>query len=240
MKSVLWLTLVLTGLPLAAQQDPYDPAAMQQAREDARKEMGGQVVTFLQADRLEFQTNEGARRFLWEGQGWVGTDFNRLWLKTEGEHLFEEGKTADSEIQALYSRPMSSYFDVQAGVRQDFTSGARRTFGVVGMQGLAPYWFEIDAALFISNNGDLSTRLETEYDLRFTQRLILQPRLEVNFAFQDLPRLGIDAGLTSAELGSRLRYELSRQFSPYAGVSWEHFAGEPNRFSFVAGLRFWL
>lgn len=217
-----------------------DPAAIAAAAEEARREMGGQVISFIQADRLEYQTSGGSGRFLWEGQGWVGTDFNRLWIKTEGERNLEEGRTEDAEIQALYSRPISSFFDVQAGVRQDFTPGARRTFGVVGIQGLAPYWFEIDTALFISQDGDVSARFETEYDLRFTQRLILQPRAELNLAFQDVPRLGFDAGLTAFEGGARLRYEFRRQAAPYVGFSWERLAGEPGRLAFVAGLRLWF
>jgi copper resistance protein B len=231
------LSLALVALPLAA-QDPYGPDAVAEAAQQARREMGGQVVTFVQADRLEYQTNEGEPRFLWDAQGWVGNDFHRLWLKTEGER--DSNKTKAAELQALYSRPISAYFDVQAGVRQDFQPGARRTFGVVGIQGLAPYWFEVDTALFISSDGDVSARFETEYDLRFTQRLILQPRAEANFAFQDVARLDIDAGLTSFEAGARLRYEFKREFAPYAGASWGYAAGEPDRFSLVAGLRLWF
>lgn len=237
--------LLLTAVALSAQHHEVpttanDPAAVAAAEREARREMGGQVISFVQADRLEYQAKEGSGRFLWEGQAWVGTDFNRLWLKTDGERDNEEGKTEDAEVQALYSRPISSYFDIQAGVRQDLTPGARRAFGVVGVQGLAPYWFEIDTALFISQDGDLSARFETEYDLRFTQRLILQPRAEANIAFQDVPRLALDAGLTAFETGARLRYEFKREVAPYIGVAWEHVAGEPNRLSFVAGLRLWF
>lgn len=238
------LLLCFTAATLSAQHHEAapaaanDPAALAEAAEEARSEMGGQVITFIQADRLEYQPNPS--RFLWEGQAWIGTDFNRLWIKTDGEHNSEDGETEDAEIQALYSRPISSYFDVQAGVRQDFTPGARRTFGVVGVQGLAPYWFEIDTALFVSQDGDLSARLETEYDLRLTQRLILQPRAEANIAFHDVPRLALDAGLTAFEGGARLRYEFRREVAPYIGVSWEHVAAEPNRLSFVAGLRLWF
>lgn len=244
--SKVYLLVLLAAATLSAQHHeapataPNDPAAMAAAAEEARREMGGQVISFIQADRLEYQSNGGSGRFLWEGQAWVGTDFNRLWIKTEGERDNEEGKTEDAEIQVLYSRPISSYFDVQAGVRQDFTPGARRAFGVVGVQGLAPYWFEIDTALFISQDGDLSARFETEYDLRFTQRLILQPRAEANIALQDVPRLAINAGLTAFEGGARLRYEFKREVAPYIGVAWEHVAGEPDRLSFVAGLRLWF
>ncbi|MDA0205804.1 MAG: copper resistance protein B [Acidobacteria bacterium] len=237
------LLLIVATLSAQHHEGPTaanDPAAMAAAAEAARREMGGQVISFVQADRLEYQTNGNSGRFLWEGQAWIGTDFNRLWIKTEGERVNEGGKTEDAEIQALYSRPISSYFDVQAGVRQDFTPGQRRTFGVIGVQGLAPYWFEIDTALFISHEGDLSARFETEYDLRFTQRLILQPRVEANIAFQDVPRLSVDRGLAAFEGGARLRYEFRREVAPYIGVSWEYVAGEPNRLSFVTGLRLWF
>ncbi len=237
--------LLLAAATLSAQhheaaEPTNDAAAMEAAAEAARREMGGQVISFIQEEQLEYQADDGASRFVWDAQGWVGTDFNRLWIKTEGARDNEEGVTEDAEIQALYSRPISSYFDVQAGVRQDLTPGARRTFGAVGIQGLAPYWFEIDTALFISHNGDLSARLETEYELRFTQRLILQPRAEANIAFQDVPRLGITAGLAEFESGIRLRYEFKREVAPYVGVSWQHVAEEPGRFAFVAGLRLWL
>ena len=240
-----FLLFLLTAVTLSAQHHEgstaaNDPEAMANAAEEARREMGGQVISFVQADRLEYQTSDGSDRLLWDGQGWIGTDFNRFWLKTEGQRVNEGGKTEDAEIQALYSRPISSYFDVQAGIRQDFTPGARRTFGVIGVQGLAPYWFEIDTALFISHEGDVSARLETEYDLRFTQRLILQPRAEANIAFQDVPLLSVDAGLTAFEGGARLRYEFKREIAPYIGVSWEHVAAEPNRISFLTGLRLWF
>ena len=237
--------LLLISATLSAQHHEgltaaHDRAAIAAAAEDVRREMGGQVISFVQAERLEYQTTDGSDRFLWEGQAWVGTDFNRLWIKTEGERVNEGGKIENAEIQALYSRPISSYFDVQAGVRQDFTPGQRRTFGVIGVQGLAPYWFEIDTALFVSHDGDLSARFETEYDLRFTQRLILQPRAEANIAFQDVPRFSVDRGLIAFEGGARLRYEFKREVAPYIGVSWEHVAGEPDRLSFVTGLRLWF
>ena len=166
------LSLLLAAATLAAQHHDVpatanDQAAMAAAAEEARREMGGQVISFVQAERLEYQAGDDAGRFVWDAQGWVGTDFNRLWIKTEGERDNEEGKTEDAEIQALYSRPIRSYFALQAGVRQDLTADARRTFGVVGVQGLAPYWFEVDTALFISHDGDISARLETEYELLY-------------------------------------------------------------------------
>ena len=256
------LALVIAGLamgtPALAQQTEkefdaadkvYDPKAMQKAREALRKETGGQVNYFVLADRFEVQTNEGAGQMLLDAQGWVGSDYQRFWVKTEGEYA-EGGKLEEAEIQGLYSRAISPFFDFQAGVRQEVAPGLRRTFGVFGFQGLAPYWFEIDTALFISNDGDVSARFESEYDLFVTQRLILQPRAELNFAFQKVERLGIGSGLSTAEVGVRLRYEIRREFTPYIGVSWTGATGQsadlwrrqgenPNSLSVVAGIRFW-
>lgn len=228
----------------------YDPQAMEKARKALRHHTGGQINYFLQADRLEFQTNGGSGPKLFEAQGWVGGDYQRFWFKTEGEYA-EGGEFEEAEVQGLYSRAISRFFDFQAGVRQDLAPGARRTFGVVGFQGLAPYWLEIDTALFVSHEGDVSARLEAEYDLRFTQRLIFQPRAELNLAVQDVEELSISSGLSTAELGARLRYEFKREFAPYLGITWTRATGrtaqftrhrgeDPGSFSIVAGLRLWF
>ena len=203
------------------------------------------------ADRLEYQTNEGDSLFLWDAQGWIGGDYNKLWVKTEGEYLFGSDRFEEVETQALYSRAIGRYWDVQAGVRHDFKPDPSRTYGVIGLQGLAPYWFEVDSALFVSDKGDVTARIEAEYDLLFTQRLILQPRAELNFAFQDVDELGIGSGLSTAELGLRLRYEIRREIAPYIGVSWTRSVGDtadfargegedPGKVSFVAGIRLWF
>ncbi len=249
----LALLAMAAGSAAQAQQAAdayYDPRAMEKARHGMHHEMGGMPIYFFQAERLEFQSNDGSAALLSDAQGWIGGDYQRLWIKSETEYTEDDG-TEEAEIQALYSRPVSAFFDVQAGVRQDLTPGARRTFGVIGVQGLAPYWFEIDTALFISHQGDVSARFEVEYDLRFTQRLILQPRGEVNLAFQDVENLNIGAGLSTAEIGARLRYEMKREFAPYLGVSWVSAAGRTATFlrrdgrdasspSVVMGLRLWF
>jgi copper resistance protein B len=153
-------------------------------------------------------------------------------------------------VQALYARAIAPFFDVQAGVRQDL-AGPATTHAVVGIQGVAPYMFEIDAALFLSHRGNLTARFEAELDQRITQSLILQPRADINLSAQDIPRLGIGAGLDSIELGVRLRYEIRREFAPYIGVeqSWRigqsadfaRAAGDdPSTTNFVAGVRFWF
>lgn len=253
--------ILLAGVALAfpaaaqepgAQADAYfDRDAMAAARAALRKEHGGGVNSFLLAERLEYQTHEGSPHLLFDGQGWWGTDRNKLWVKSEVERDFDAGAFEEAELQALWSRPIARFFDVQAGVRHDFVRGADRTFGVIGVQGLAPYWFEIDAAIFVSGEGDVSARVEAEYDLLITQRLILQPRTELNFAVQSVDDVGVGSGLSTAELGLRLRYEIRRQFAPYIGVNWERAVGEtadfaradgedPGAVSAIAGVRLWF
>ncbi len=210
------------------------------------------IFSLVLANRFEYQSNEGDDLLLWDVQGWVGGDYNKFWVKSEGEYLFEGGEFDEAEVQALYSRAIARYWDVQAGVRQDIKpDNPSRTFGVVGVQGLAPYWFELDAALFVSDDGDVEARIEGEYDLLVTQRLILQPRAELNFAFQDVEALGVGSGLSTAEAGVRLRYEIKRELAPYIGVAWRRSVGNTGDFaraggenvggvSFVVGLRSWF
>ncbi len=220
------LFVVLTGL-LAAGGAAAEEMTPDGAPADwPEPVMDQQIYYFLKTDRLEAQTNEGDGLFVWDAEGWVGGDYNKLWIKSEGEYLFEHNRLEAAEVQALYSRAITPFFDVQAGVRHDFKPDPSRTFGVLGIEGLAPYWFEIDAAGFVSDDGDVSARLEAEYDFLFTQRLILQPRVELNFAVQDVKKLGIGSGLSTAELGLRLRYEFVRQVAPYIGVSWTRLVGQ--------------
>lgn len=229
----------------------YDPAALAASRRALQKEHGGQTSYFLLADRLEYQSNEGPPTLLFDGQGWWGTDRNKLWVKSEIEYDFGADRFEEAELQALWSRPISRYFDVQAGVRHDFQDGAERTFGVVGVQGLAPYWFELDTAIFVSGEGAVSARIEAEVDVLITQRLVIQPRTELNFAVQSVEDAGVGSGLSTAEIGLRLRYEIDRQFAPYIGVNWVRSVGETADFaradgedtgavSLVAGVRLWF
>jgi len=242
----LWCGIVLLAAGAAsAQETPQTGAPADWAMEMLEP----QVVTFLQADRLEGSTSDGEEGYLLDLQGWVGTDTSKFWAKVEGDGVVD-GQLEELQVQALYSRPISPFFDVQVGVRQDVASDENRTHAVVGIQGLAPYWFEVDAAAFVSHTGDVTARLEAEYELLFTQRLILQPRIELDAAFQDVEALGLGRGLSSAEGGLRLRYEIRREVAPYVGVSWRQvfggtadFAraagGRPASASVVAGLRLW-
>lgn len=169
-------------------------------------------------------------------------------LKTEGDGAFR-GDVDHAEVEALYSRAIDPYWNLQAGVRYDFEPS--RAYAALGVEGLAPYWFELEGALFLSDRGDLFARVSGYHDLRITQRLIIQPRAELNLAAQDVPRDRIGSGLSSTELGLRLRYEVSREFAPYVGVHWERRFGDTADFaradgndvsdvSFVAGVRFWF
>lgn len=257
---VVAIGLSLAALPAAAQRpavagaqaDAFnDPAAQAQARRALYTEHGGGLNSYVLVDRFEYQSNDGSPTLLFDGQGWWGTDRDKLWVKSENEYDFRGRRFEEAELQALWSRPIARYFDFQAGVRHDFQNGAARTFGVIGVQGLAPQWFELDAAIFVSGKGDVSARIEAEYDLLLTQRLVLQPRTELNFAAQSVEEADVGSGLSTAEIGLRLRYALTRQIAPYVGVNWTRSVGktadfvradggDPSAVSFVAGLRFWF
>ncbi len=203
----------------------FDPAAMARAREQLITENGGMRTHAIILEQLEAGFDDESETYAWHVQGWYGGDVHRFWWKSEGEGAFGE-EIEHAELQLLYSRAVTPYFDLQAGVRQSYLDGEDRTDLVLGVQGLAPYWFEVGAAAFVSTEGDVTARAEAEYDLRLTQKLILQPSAELNLAAQDIPDLDVGAGFTDANVGVRLRYEISRSFAPYVGVEWTSALGE--------------
>ena len=224
--------------------------AMIGSRRMLRSEHGGGTFSQIMFNLAEVQVREGRDGYRWDGEGWFGGDINRLVIKSEGSGSFGEGPD-DAEVQALYSRAIGPYFNLQAGLRHDFTPNPSRTYATVGFEGLAPYWFEVEGALFLSDQGDVLGRLEGYYDQRITQRLILQPRAEINLAAQGVAENGIGAGLSDIELGLRLRYEIAREFAPYVGVSWDRKLGDtadfaraagedPSSTSIVVGIRAWF
>lgn len=227
----------------------YDPAKMAAARAQLREEHGGARYAMVMGNLLEYQAKRGGDGYRWEGSAFYGGDINRFVLKTEGEGAFKGGVDA-AEVQGLYSRAIGRYFDLQAGVRQDFAP-KNRTYLTLGTEGLMPYWFDVSAAAFLSTKGEVLGRVEGTYDLRLTQRLVLQPRAELNFAAQNTAETRTGSGLSNAELGLRLRYEICREFAPYIGVSFDRrvgrtadyarAAGEDVRSTaFVVGLRAWF
>lgn len=227
----------------------YDPSAVARARKGMEQESGGMIFSRWMLDRAEYRAGNGRDGYHWEGEGWIGGDLNRFALKTEGEGRFGE-RAEQAEVQALYWRALDPWFNLEAGVRQDLQRGGR-TYAVAGIDGLAPYWFEVSAQAFLSDRGDVSARLEGSYDQRITQRLILQPALEVNLSAQDVPDAHVGAGLANVEAGLRLRYEIAREFAPYIGINREKSFGRTARLlraegegtastTFVAGVRFWF
>lgn len=227
----------------------YDPQVMAHARAMARQEMGGMTFSKVMLNLFEYQTGSKGDGYRWDGQAWFGGDINRLVVRSEGEGSVQDGLET-GEVQALYSRAMGRYLDLQGGVRQDFSPHAR-TYLTVGAQSLFPFWFDVEGALFLSTKGELLARTEGTYDFRLFQRVVLQPRAELNFAAQDTPETRTGSGLSNAELGLRLRYELRREFAPYIGVSWDRRLGKtadyvraagenPEATTFVVGLRTWF
>ena len=177
------------------------------------------VHYLVRFDQLEWQAGDGAAAGNWDNRGWIGGDVNRFWFRTEGEA--EDGDVAEAQAHALFGRAIHRWWDVVAGVRQDFRPGPGRTWAAVGIQGLAPYWFEVEATAYIGESGRTHFRVETEYELLFTNRLILQPLVELDIYGKPDPERGIGSGLSSAEAGVRLRYELRRELAPYVGVTWK-------------------
>ncbi len=206
----------------------------------------------FRADRLEQRFQDGDDVTLWDTEAWIGYDYNKLYLQSEGEYNTDKGEYESAEVELLYSRNVSTFWDVQAGFRHDFINGEDdRNFAALGVQGLAPYWFEIDATSYVSDEGDISAIAEAEFDLMLTQRLILQPRFETELALQDVPEYNIGSGINSIELGARLRYEISRKFAPYIGVEWEQNLGstknmleaageDTSKTAIVAGVKLWF
>ena len=211
----------------------------------------------IMVDQFEYRDNESKNKntLRWDMQGWYGRDYNKFWFKFEGEDEVSSDN-GNLELQTLYSRAVTAFWDFQVGARYDrqYGGGANSNdnfFAVVGVQGLAPYWFEMEPALFIRDDGDVSARLVSTYDMRFTQRLILQPRLEVNASASEDRNLGIGKGLNDIQLGTRLRYEIKREFAPYIGLEWKKQFGDTADFSraegndidntaLVTGIRFWF
>lgn len=242
----LWLAS-MPGLTAetAPAPDPAYEARMAKARDALYANHGNQLVSLVLGERLETQFGDGDDSTVWEAQGWYGGDLRKWWWKTEGDYGHGEGAFEEVELQSLYSRAVASFWDVQVGVRMDLEPTPLRTYATLGVQGVAPYWFELDAALFLSDRGDLSARLEAEYELRLTQRLLLQPRVELNVALTQDTARGVDDGLNDVEAGLRLRYEVRREFAPYLGAVWARDGGglgedASSGLRLVGGFRFWF
>jgi copper resistance protein B len=209
---------------------------------DDRKRFGKVML-----DRLEWRDTDPSSAE-WEAAAWYGGDFDKLWAETEGEHV--DGKI-DARVEVAWDHIISAWWSTRLGLRSDVGDEPARSWVAFGIAGLAPGFVELEAMAYVGDGGRTALRLATEYDLLLTQRLVLQPALEINAYGEDDPERLIGAGFSDLELGLRLRYEIRRELAPYLGVNWSkrfgdsadfaRAAGEdPDEISFVAGLRAWF
>jgi copper resistance protein B len=224
-------------------------------REAAFPDLPGHAVhdrairSYVLFEKLEWQDAEDDDALIWEANGWIGGDIDRLWFRTEGERV--DSHTESAEAHLLWGRHISRWWDVVAGARQDFDPGPGQTWAAFGIQGLAPYFFELEATTYLGEGGQTAARLEAEYEMLLTNRLILQPLIELEIYGKNDSRRGIGSGFSSAEAGLRLRYEIRREIAPYIGLTWERKLGntadlaelegeDPGDTRFIAGLRIWF
>lgn len=235
-----WLAaLLLAGWTLgaAAQEHRHDGAGMD-GMDMMMAEMGEQVYAHALLDQFEGRLGSTAG-LRWDGQGWIGGDYDKLWVKSEGL-VQADGRVTDADHELLYDRAISTYWDLQAGLRSDLDSLATRNWAALGIQGLAPLFFEIAATGYVSDAGHLAAKFQASYDLLLTQRLILQPEIEINLYSKADPERQIGAGLSDIDTGLRLRYELTRKIAPYLGATYSERFGETADFRLVAGIRTWF
>ncbi len=239
------------------------PAAASAQSADLQPQMHDDRIFWLVlVDQLEYAQGTDHDPVAWNAKAWIGGDFNRVWIKSEGGRATNR-RGGEFEMQALYSRLVSPFWEAQAGIRVDRKLDADIDTGtgaaadvtrfhlVLGMEGLAPYWFEVEPALFISDAGDVSARIEATYDLLLSQRLVLQPELELNLAVQAVEEWETGSGVVDATIALRLRYEILREIAPYAGVEWtQKFGGTADlarqagqavvEWSALGGVRIWF
>ncbi|HVN43912.1 MAG TPA: copper resistance protein B [Steroidobacteraceae bacterium] len=240
----------LLGAGAAAAQEPLPPEPIPQREMARMMEMDDTAaVGKLLFNQLEWRDGQGSEGPAWDVQGWYGSDYNKLWLKTEGVRL--DSTTRDARAELLWDRIFSRWWSSQAGIRHDFGDGPARNWLALGVAGLAPYFVHIEATAYVGDAGRTAGRLRADYEILFTQRTILQPEFELNAYGKDDPERHIGAGLADVQLGLRVRYEIRRELAPYLGVAWLHTIGktadmvraageETSVVQFVAGIRFWL
>ena len=220
---------------LGAADAIYGASAMSKARGILTEEHGGAVLWKIMLDQAEYQTGPEGAGYGWDAEAWIGGDLNRMVIKTEGEGTNRKG-LEDAEWQALYSRAIGPYTDLQGGIRQDVGRDVS-TYAAFGIETILPYWFKVDAAVFISTHGDGFARLKGTYDLFLTQRVVFQPNLELNVAMQNVPNAMLASGLTDVTAGLRLRYDITRNLSPYVGVELARTIGHTATVHRAAGER---
>jgi copper resistance protein B len=237
--------LLASPAPGQAQSDRHAPKGHDM--------MTWEVTGFVLSELLEYVPTAAERPVRYDLVGWVGGPVHRVWAKAEGDRSTRSGE-GDTELQLLYGRLISPFWDLQLGLRGDIGYGKgeakARLAAALGLQGLAPGWFEVEPTVFVSHRGDVWGNLTAAYDLLLTQRLVAEPRFETEAAVQAVPEFGVGSGITEIDLGLRIRYEIWRELAPYVGVSWRRkvmetadlarAAGAPvGELAAVAGLRLW-
>jgi copper resistance protein B len=257
---------VVVGIPVAhaAEPDPHaghDMSTMEHSANEAPAEsppldpsmndhMDDDPLSYMVLfDNLEIRDADSTSPFAWDVEAWIGRDVNRLYLRSEGE--IADGDSDEVTAELLWARPVARWWNLAAGVREDFEPGDSRTWLAMGVFGLAPYRLHMEATAYIGDAGRSAFRLKTDYDVLLTNRLILQPRLELDAYGEDDPSRGIGSGISSIDVGLRLRYEFRREFAPYLGVVWVNRLGQTgdlaeasgedaNEVQALAGLRMWF
>ena len=240
--------LLLAATCVAAQEAPYTTVPDHVPPNPPQDVMGDMsykdMVSMMQMDdthpfgkvmldQLEWRDAHGGGAGAWDAEGWYGGDYNKLWVKTEGERV--DGITRDASVDLLFDRVVGRWWEAQAGVRQDFGKGPARTWLALGLQGVAPDWLDVETTLYVGEEGRVAARLKADYDLLITQRLILQPYGEVNFYSRSDPARQVGSGLSDLQLSLRLRYEISREVAPYLGVGWFRRFGDAAQLARAAG-----
>ena len=208
------------------------------------------ILSKVMINQLEQRRTDGSDPLVVEAEGWVGKDLHKAWFKFDGERVGSDWESA--QFQALYSRAVAPYWDLQIGVRHDARPAKEtRDWLVLGARGLAPYFFDVDSAMYIGGNGNLGLGLQAEYEVMLTQRLILAPEVRANLFARSDKAIDQGSGLADTELGVRLRYEIRREFAPYIGINWEKrygqtadlvraAGGKTDDVQFVIGIKSWF
>ena len=232
-----WILLGMTALPVSSLAEP--PVKL----------MDQMAYTKVSFDELELADITDADTITWRANAWFGTDLNKAGLKSRRKR--NDGETESKEIQLLYSRAISAFWDLQLGYRHDFKPTPEQDWAVVTLQGMAPYFIEVETELFYGSGGQTSLRVRAEYEAALTQRLTLTPEVELTAYGDDDTKRGVESGLSKLETGLRLRYDITRKFAPYIGVTWSSKLGDTNdlaksadedthEMNLVAGFRLWF
>lgn len=233
----------------------FIPPVTDEDRKAAFQDLDGHAVHdravnyYVLFDQFEWQSGAGANGPALDMRGWVGRDRDRLWFRAEGDG--SDGEVEEAQTHLLYGRQISRWWDIVGGIRQDFRPGPAQTWAAFGVQGTAPYFFDLEATAYIGASGRTHFRFEVEYELLLTNRLIAQPLFETEIYGKSDPEHEFGAGLAFTDLGVRLRYEFKREFAPYVGVTWKNKWGETADLAradgkdtggvrFVTGLRTWF